>query len=267
MPRVPEDMQGLLEFAQVCPERVLHSKDFVKPQDYTGKTVLIVGNGYSAKDMRRLLVPHAKHIHHAIRPDTATTVVSTLPPLPTPDNVTKHVEVTSVDATRTTFADGSSIDTPDVVLLCTGYLYSFPFLTGTPLERELIGDDGDYARNLYQHIFYVHDPTLVFLGLQFKLTPFNYTEYEALYVARVWNRVARLPSTDSMLEWETKLPKDRSRHIVGLQGQVDFVRTMMHESRAPHEQSDVVGGLREMEDWWIELRQHTEQLRRDLVGY
>ena len=46
----------------------MHAKDFRGPDYYTGKTVLVVGNGGSAQDMSLLLVKHgAKKVLNSIR--------------------------------------------------------------------------------------------------------------------------------------------------------------------------------------------------------
>lgn len=63
------------------------------------------------------------------------------------------------DSGRIHFSDGSFADDIDIVLLATGYDFSFPFLSGivTPANGRIPG--------LYQHIFKIDDPTLAFVGM------------------------------------------------------------------------------------------------------
>jgi cation diffusion facilitator CzcD-associated flavoprotein CzcO len=97
------------------------------------------------------------------------------------------------------FSNGEIESGIDAIVFCTGYFYSFPFLRN--LSPPVI-TDGSYARHLYEHILYIEDPTLAFLGIPQRVVPFPIAEAQSSYVARLWAGRLRMPSHDEMLAWE-----------------------------------------------------------------
>ena len=97
------------------------------------------------------------------------------------------------------FEDGSTATEIDLIILCTGYVYSLPFLR--TINPALI-QSGDMVTNLYEHVFYVPRPTLSFIGLP-RVPSFAILEAQAVVVARTYS--GRLPflSGDAMRGWET----------------------------------------------------------------
>lgn len=55
------------------------------------------------------------------------------------------------------FEDGSSESNVDNILFGTGFTWTLPFLPEVPTRNNRVPD-------LYQHVFYRHDPSLVFIG-------------------------------------------------------------------------------------------------------
>jgi Flavin-binding monooxygenase-like. len=55
------------------------------------------------------------------------------------------------------FEDGTSETGVDKILFGTGFTWTLPFLPGVKTRNNRVPD-------LYQHTFYRHDPTLVFVG-------------------------------------------------------------------------------------------------------
>jgi Flavin-binding monooxygenase-like len=98
------------------------------------------------------------------------------------------------------FANGHIEKNVDHVLLCTGYLYSFPFLSS--LLPPAVTADGNRPSNLFQHIFYYPRPTLTFIGLPQKIIPFPLSEAQAAVIARVYSGRLQLPSLSEMMTWE-----------------------------------------------------------------
>lgn len=60
------------------------------------------------------------------------------------------------------YKDGSAEDF-DVVIFCTGYKFSFPFLSD---ECDVKLED-NYIRSLYKHIVNIHHPTMGFIGITY----------------------------------------------------------------------------------------------------
>lgn len=147
-------VSGLRQFQLRHPERVVHSKHYRYQSDFCGKRVLLVGGRASARDLVRDLVEVCPRVLQSLR--TPTQVKHT--------GVTYKPTITRFDAEheRVHFQDGSS-ENVDVVIYCTGYQFSFPFLN-TP--KSTTNDFSNQARvkGLYQHTFYIQDPTLCLVG-------------------------------------------------------------------------------------------------------
>lgn len=94
------------------------------------------------------------------------------------------------------------------VILCTGYHLTLPFLShlhsdSTPASQannEVLVTDGTQFHNLHKDIFYIPDPSLVFIGVPFFTATFTLFEFQAMVVAKVFSGQARLPSEFAMRE-------------------------------------------------------------------
>lgn len=86
------------------------------------------------------------------------------------------------------FADGSVLAGVDLVLICTGYEYSMPFLRGggsdsgsSPTNPQpndkggarLVRVEDRAVFPVYQHLFHARFPTLTFMGLLHSVVPFR----------------------------------------------------------------------------------------------
>lgn len=96
------------------------------------------------------------------------------------------------------FADGSTECDIDMVILCTGYAYCYPFLESTDPR---IYKQGIHALHPYQRIFDLQHPTLAFIETPEKIVPFPLAESQAAVVARVWSGRLSLPSYEEMRKW------------------------------------------------------------------
>jgi len=154
---------------------VLHSHEYRTPQAYEQKTVLVVGNAASGEDLSREIATVAHRVLLSARELTtsSTGVLQTRPLL-----------VNIAPGGVATFTDGSS-DLVDAVLLATGYQMSFPFLAPSVL------DPHDNALPLYEHMWLAAHPTLVFLGIPWRVCPFPLFELQAAWAARVFTAQLR----------------------------------------------------------------------------
>lgn len=151
LPYIPQ-VDGLSEWtAQFCSSSsssVIHSKYFDDPEKYTNKTVLVVGNSASGRDISLQLARCAKQVYRSVK---------SLPPTPTPPSLsassssptqlplavddpriinvpvierydTKNKTIV-LDKSQEGFdLDSYELKHVDIVIYCTGYLYNFPFL-------------------------------------------------------------------------------------------------------------------------------------------
>lgn len=104
------------------------------------------------------------------------------------------------------FADGQVESNVEAVVFCTGYYYSFPFLSS--LRPPLIVT-GERVENTYKHLFYIDHPTLAFVGLPIKIIPFRTCEGQAAIISRVWSGRLKLPPMPEMKAWESSRIADR----------------------------------------------------------
>ena len=99
------------------------------------------------------------------------------------------------------FSDGHIEHNIEIIIFCTGYQYSFPFLANFQPRIE--------EEPLYQYIFWVDDSTLAFVEMNEKVVPFPFAECQAAVIARVWSGRLILPSTLDMQKWGSDVTKER----------------------------------------------------------
>ena len=203
VPSVP-NIRGIKEWNRANPGVISHTKSYRRSRPFTGKKVVIVGNGASGTDIASqieqvskspLLVSQRSESTMATAASYRETVPEIAEFLPFSDGPR---------AVR--FADGRVEKNVDAILFATGYFYSFPFLSS--LESKLIST-GQRVHNTYKHLFYIDDPTIAFIGLPMKIVPFRLDEAQAAVVARLWAGRLELPSTPEMRMWEEGVIAER----------------------------------------------------------
>lgn len=157
-PRTAADIPGLDAWP---PAKQMHSHSYRVPAPFADQVVVIVGASNSGADISREIAGVAREVHMADRsaPD------ATCRRLPGYRNLWLRSMVARADQDGTTvvFRDGSSVRA-DVVMHCTGYKYSFPFLrlmTTTAGVEVGEGDDtpgvvsvdDNRIHPLYKHVF------------------------------------------------------------------------------------------------------------------
>ncbi|GKT44308.1 thiol-specific monooxygenase [Colletotrichum spaethianum] len=243
-PFIP-DIQGLADFDKAHPGSVSHSKFYRNAAQYEGKKVIIVGNSASGIDLSAQISTVCK----------LPIIISekTVPNTPAEDRSSWAKMLPEIaefipEGRKVRFANGEIESGIDGVVFCTGYFYSFPFL------RDLsppVVTDGAFARNLYEHLFYIDDPTLAFAGIPQRIVPFPVSEGQAAYVARAWADRLRLPSRAEMREWEIRVLKDKGEskmlHSLAFPKDLDYInmlhaRSLQAEKR-PGLENDGVGKI------------------------
>lgn len=143
----------------------------------------------------------------------------------------------------------------DHVVFCTGYLYSYPFLPKTNLSLSIISD-GQRVNNVYQHIFYIADPSLTFLTLPWNIVPFPTAEAQSAAVARVFAGRLDLPSREEMQDWErTTIKKNgsgKSFHKLPPPLDIDYINDLHHFCmQADNEPSGKIGPYWGFQQQWM----------------
>ncbi|KAJ5795213.1 hypothetical protein N7457_001812 [Penicillium paradoxum] len=197
VPYVPEIL-GIQAWDASYPGSISHSKFYDSPEPFREKKVVVVGSSASGLDIGaqisevskgKLLVSQRSESYLAAPPAgekiICPEIVEFLPP-------TTHDR-----AVR--FADGRIEEHVEAIVFCTGYFYSYPFLSSlnpSPVT------DGWRTRNVYQQLFYIDHPTLVFPVLSQRVIPFPMAENHAAVFSRVWSSRLTLPPKQEMQIWE-----------------------------------------------------------------
>ncbi|KAM0335106.1 hypothetical protein ACHAQA_000141 [Verticillium albo-atrum] len=227
-PFIP-DIKGLAEYNQAHPGAISHSKFYRNQLQYEGKKVIIVGNSASGIDLSAQIATVCQH----------PVLVSVKTELKTAEDeaegaILKLVpEITEfVPETRSVrFTNGDVESDVDAVVFCTGYFYSFPFLK--ELSPPVI-TDGSYARNLYEHVLYIDDPTLAFIGIPQRIVPFPIAEAQTAWVARLWAARLPVPPTAEMRQWEAEALAEsgegKAIHTMLFPKDVDYLNNLHEQS-------------------------------------
>lgn len=189
--------------------RILHSREYDNPEMFRGLKVLCVGYKSSGTDIAREVASVAKEVHVVDR-RLSKAVKEGMKEVEEIGvhlgNIYRRPDVLGFfpgddgEGKSVGFVDGSVCDGVDVVLFCTGYCYSMPFLSGGTLDEEmnpssssssLPTSDARLLRikdravfPLYQHLFHAYFPSLVFLGLLHSVVPFPMFELQAKWLVR-----------------------------------------------------------------------------------
>lgn len=204
VPYVPA-IEGIETWNLAYPGVISHSKFYDSPEAFKGKKVIVVGNSASGIDIGAQIASVSKGPLLA-----SSRSESYLSPGPAADRI-EYPEIVEFLSPATQdravrFKDGRIEDGIDAILFCTGYLYSFPFLSSLqpPVVR-----DGSRTLNVYQQLFYIENPTLVFPVLPQKVIPFPLSENQAAVFARVFSGRLSLPSKAEMKAWEESVVAEK----------------------------------------------------------
>ena len=111
-PSVP----GLQSFSGL----LMHSHDYRRPDVFEGKRVVILGAAASGQDICLEVATKAEIVYLSHKGNV---------PSKLPDNVKQQRPISFVSADRTVHFDDGQQRKVDAILLCTGYEFSFPFLS------------------------------------------------------------------------------------------------------------------------------------------
>lgn len=177
---------------------VMHSHDYRVPSIFTNKRVLVIGAGPSGMDIALEITSVTQKVvlsHH----------LKEQPKSVFPDNLVQKPDVVKLDGHTAVFKDGSEEDI-DVVFLCTGYLYNFPFLhdsCGIVVEDNCV-------EPLYKHLVNIQHPSMCFIGVPYYVCAFSMFDLQVRYYVRSMNGTFKLPSSEEMMQhWEEE-KRDRA---------------------------------------------------------
>ena len=169
------------------PGRVIHGHDFRDAAEFQGQRLLIVGASYSAED---IALQSKKYGATSVTCSYRTTPMG----FDWPDGIEELPLIDHFDGETAHFSNGAKRDF-DSIILCTGYLHHFPFLTE---ELRLITTNRLYPGKLYKGIFWTDNPKLIYLGMQDQYYTFSMFDVQAWYARDVVMGRIELPSYSEM---------------------------------------------------------------------
>ena len=206
--------------------RLLHAHDFREALEFKDKDILLVGSSYSAEDIalqcwkfgcRSVTISHRTAPRGFKWPESFTEVPLLL----------------RVKGNTCVFKDGSERHV-DAIILCTGYVHHFPFLDDSlrlqTTNRLAIND-------LYKGVAYVHNPKLLFIGMQNQYFTFTMFDVQAWWARDVILGKIKLPSSQSELlldvQERTSAEDNCTDDYEKITYQADYVKELLAESDYP----------------------------------
>ena len=92
--------------------------------------------------------------------------------------------------------NGDVISDVELLVICTGYLYDFPFLSSEKVN--LKNENGRVLINLYKHLIHIDYPSLSFVGIPMAVSPFPLMHQQCGYITKLLTGNAELPSAEKM---------------------------------------------------------------------
>ena len=217
VPSIPE-MSGMESFTG----EIMHSHDYRMPNRFKDKRVAVLGAAASGTDIGMEIASEAKHVF----------LCHNNPVLPSklPDNFDQKKGITEIIGPKDLkLTDGSILEDIDVLLFCTGYHYSFPFLDEVcrpKVENRMVWP-------LYKHFVHIDYPSMCFIGIPIQICPFPQFDLQVQFFVKALTGERPLPSPEAMLEdtrreLSSKLDRDipmRHFHKMG-NSQWDYNRSL-----------------------------------------
>ena len=181
-PKIP----GLDRFAG----KVMHSIEYDNPNDFVGLTVLCIGGRASGGDISREISQVAKRVYLSDSSCDCKQEYGNVVHMPRTRSITGHRDVTFSNEKN----DIWTTNDIDVIILCSGYDYSFPFITNES-NLDFSAPIGERrVQPLYFQLWHAHHPSLSFIGLPHSVVPFPFCEIQANAVVSQWTgKVGSIP--------------------------------------------------------------------------
>ncbi|XP_069139282.1 uncharacterized protein [Argopecten irradians] len=167
---------------------VIHSKDYRRPEPFSGRTVLVIGASASGLDIAMDIQNHAKQIilSHKAGARLKTIIPKNAIERPVVKHISKNENVIFVDETEAEV---------DCIVFCTGYLYDFPFLSS-----DIIQVQNQHVTPLYKHMVNINYTNLMFIGIPERVTYFLQIHEQARAAVAILDDPSILPSVEEMIK-------------------------------------------------------------------
>ena len=222
------EIKGLSSF----PRPVSHSHWYREPEPFAGQAVLVVGTGPSGEDLIVDLSPHAKVVHLSSRNGPLKSKV--------PQNVEQLPGISELKEDGSVCFENGEERSVDCVVLATGYLYSYPFLSE---ESGIKVVEGKRVTHLYKHTFNVAHPSMAVVGVNAGFIPFPAFNLQVQWILKVWNGMRTLIPKLEMLQEIEDIYKSRLEEGLSAQRAGHYLQEKQWEL---YDQFALLGGLKPM---------------------
>jgi trimethylamine monooxygenase len=149
-----------------------------------------------------------------------------------PDGMKEVHYLDRLEGNKAIFKDGHEQNT-DAIILCSGYLHHFPFLTD---DLKLKTNNCLWPLGIYKGIFWVDNPKMMYLGMQDQFYTFNMFDVQAWYARDYMMGKIDLPNKDEMLknnqDWKDREEKlETDEDMIWFQG--DYTKELMEATDYP----------------------------------
>jgi len=234
---------------ELFPGRILHAHEFRDALEFAGKRVLMIGSSYSAEDIGSQCYKYGA---------ASVTFSSRSGPMGYgwPEGMREVPLLQKVEGNKAFYADGTSEEV-DAIVLCTGYLHHFPFLSA---DLRLQTANRLYAPNLYKGIFFEGNRKLMYLGMQDQYFTFNMFDVQAWYARDVILGRIQLPDENAMLR-DQKEWLAREEALETATQEIDFQAAYVRDLMSETDYEFSVEAQAELFKQW---KQHKKE---DIMGY
>jgi len=222
VPQVPH-FPGIERF----PGRVMHSHDFRDACEFKGKRLLLIGASYSAEDIAMQCLKYgAQHIICSFRTQPMG--------FPWPKEIEERPLLQRIDGSSVHFRDGSCAEV-DAIILCTGYLHSYPFLAD---ELRLKSKNRMWPPHLYKGLLFTEggNKKLFYVGSQDQYYTFSMFDQGGLWTVRVIMGEQDLPQDEAM-KADARQWLEEEETLQGCHAEIAFqtryVQDLCRENKVP----------------------------------
>jgi len=192
--------------------RVLHGHDFKNANEFKDKNVLVVGGSYSAEDIGLQCYKYGAK--------SVTSCYRTKPiGFKWPPGYVEKSNIVRTEGKTCYFKDGTTNEI-DAIILCTGYLHSFPFLEDKlrlKKARNILWID-----ELYKNLFLRTNMKLSFIGMMDQFYTFNMFDLQAWYIRDVILGRIKLTTDMDVVAAENKVWNDKCMACKDAHDQIVF---------------------------------------------
>lgn len=264
------DIAGIVDWHQSYPEAISHSKFYDSPETFVGKKVVVVGNSASGLDISAqinqvstgpIILSQRSESYLAASAPSDMTICPEIIEFLSPTKYNQGLR----------FADGRIEEDVNAVVFCTGYFYSYPFLSSL---NPAVVTDGWRTKHVYQQLFYIEHSTLVFPVLAQRVIPFPMAENQAAVFSRVWSERLELPSKVEMQAWEDSQVSNKGDgkafHLLPFPMDADYLNLMYAWAASAKLRPGLAnGGHGKQGTFWAErerwMRARFPEIRRSFV--